>query len=262
MKVRILGSGTSTGVPVIGCHCPICQPPDGVVRPRNVRTRAAISIRLPGTDHDIIIDTGPDFRQQVLAAGIERVEYVFYTHLHADHCHGFDDLRAFFFHRKQPIICYLSPEYLIELKERFAYAFRDTGYKGVTPQLELRPLPNSAFALDGIEVESRSFIHGPVLSYGFRFGEFLYVTDFKEFTPEDIAHWRGKIKVMVASGIHFRSHGAHSVIPETIKLFDALGVERGIITHLSHEVDYDRDSAKLPSHVSLAYDGMEIHVNA
>lgn len=258
IKVTILGSGTSTGVPVIGCHCPVCKPAQPA--PRNIRSRAAIAIRLPGTDHDIIFDTGPDFRQQVLAAGIDHVKYVLYTHLHADHCHGFDDLRAFFFHRKESITCILSPPYMAELKDRFAYAFRDTGYKGVTPQIALQELTTAPFLIDGVEFEGRPFEHGPVLSWGFRVRDFLYVTDFKAFTKDDIAAWRGKIKVAVASGIHFRRHGAHSVIPETIQLFKELGVERGIITHLSHEVDYYRDEPNMPKGVSLAYDGMTFTV--
>lgn len=258
IKVTILGSGTSTGVPVIGCHCPVCKPEKPA--PRNVRTRAAIAIRLPGTDHDIIVDTGPDFRQQVLAAGIDHVKYVLYTHLHADHSHGFDDLRAFFFHRKESITCIMSPPYMAELKDRFAYAFRDTGYKGVTPQITLQPLTMAPFQIDGVEFEARPFQHGPVISWGYRVGEFLYVTDFKAFTEEDIACWRGKIKVMVASGIHFRQHTAHSVIPETIELFRKLGVERGIITHTSHEVDYYVEEPKLPEGVNLAYDGMTFTV--
>lgn len=256
MKITILGSGTSTGVPVIGCNCNVCTSPSSF----NKRLRASIAVKPKGKDHSLIIDTGPDFRTQVLRAGISRVKNVFYTHLHADHCHGFDDLRAFYFFNKEPIKCYMGSEYLKEFQERFSYAFVDTGYKGVTPQIDLTSLPEGEFDVSGVTVESRSFEHGAVNSYGFKFNDFCYVTDFKKFTEKDIKHWRGKIKVMVASGVHFRFHFSHSVIQETIKLFQDLKVERGIISHLSHEVDYHRDKNQLPKNVEFAYDEMEIEM--
>lgn len=256
MIVRILGSGTSTGVPVIGCDCKICSSTDE----KNKRLRASIAVYGKDKDCPIIIDTGPDFRQQVLNAKIKRVKAILFTHLHADHIMGFDDLRAFYFYNKDPITCYLASEYIEELKSKFSYAFEDTGYKGVTPKVELESFQESAFQLGEFNIEARAFEHGVVKSYGFKIDDFCYVTDFKRFTAQDIKDWKGKIKVMVASGIHFREHFSHSVVPETIQLFKELGVQRGILSHLSHEIDYQRDKHKLPENVEFAYDGMEINI--
>lgn len=208
----------------------------------------------------MIVDTGPDFRAQVLQHDIRELEGVLYTHLHADHCHGFDDLRAFSFSRETPIPCYLLPHYIQELKERFSYAFRETGYRGAKPQVALHPIPEEAFQFGPYEIDPVQLPHGPFITSGFRIGNFAYATDFKHFTPEQIQRWRGKITAMVASGIHFGMHPAHSVIPETVELFEKLEVKQGVITHISHMVDHERDSLKLPAHIKLAFDGMSIDV--
>ncbi len=253
-RVVILGSGTSTGVPVIGCSCDVCQSND----PKNKRTRA--SILLETVDgKQFVIDTGPDFRAQMLGAGIRSIDALFYTHLHADHCHGFDDLRAFYFWDKSPIPTYLAKDFSVELPQRFYYAFSDSGYPGATPNLNLNIIPDDGvFDVGGVEVETFRVAHGNVMTSVFRFGSFAYATDFKTFSGSQIEQWRGKIKVMVASGVHFDAHPTHSTIPETIELFDKLEVERGVISHLSHKISYLRDGAGLPKKVSLAYDGMDI----
>lgn len=254
MRVHILGSGTSTGVPVIGCSCPVCSSQD----PRHQRSRASIAITL-AEGPTFLIDTAPELRLQVVRAGISNVDAVFYTHMHADHTHGFDDLRAFYFRRREPLPVYLLPRYHGEMKSRFSYAFNDTGYQGTKPQIDLREIPeDQAFAVQGVTIEPVVLPHGHVVSCGFRLGRFAYVTDFKSFSSEQIKAWRGKLEVMVASGIHFGSHSTHSVIPETLALFEKLEVKQGFITHLSHEVDYQRDAHHLPDYVKFAYDGMII----
>ncbi|MFW7377952.1 MAG: MBL fold metallo-hydrolase [Oligoflexus sp.] len=253
MRVHILGSGTSTGVPVIGCTCEVCQSSD----PKNKRTRASIAV-VVDEDRRFLIDTAPEMRLQILAAGIPSINAVLYTHMHADHTQGFDDLRAFYFKKRQTIPTYLLAEYEDEFRRRFAYAFEETGYLGAKPQIDLRFIPEKKFVIDEVEIEPIVLPHGHVRSCGFRFGEFAYVTDFKGFSKAQIAAWRGKVKVMVASGIHFREHGTHSVIPETLDLFAQLGVEKGVISHLSHEVEHTRDRSRLPRCVEFAYDGMVI----
>ncbi|SME88068.1 MBL fold metallo-hydrolase [Pseudobacteriovorax antillogorgiicola] len=251
MRVHILGSGTSAGVPVIGCHCEVCQSTE----PKNKRTRASIAVEVDGKT--ILIDTAPEMRLQVVRQGIEAIDAVFYTHMHADHAHGFDDLRAFWFHSKSVLPLYLMPEYEEELKTRFSYAFQDTGYRGAVPQVDVRIIDGD-FDFQGLKIETARLHHGSVDSCAFKIGRFAYATDFKKFSEEQIESWRGKIDVMVASGIHFGEHYTHSVIPETLKLFEDLGVKAGYISHLAHEVEYLRDSERLPSFASLTYDGMII----
>ncbi len=256
MRVHILGSGTSSGVPVIGCHCSVCKSSN----PKNQRTRASIAIADGG--RTVLIDTSPELRLQVLRSGIEAIDGLLYSHMHADHTAGFDDLRAFFFKSRRPLDCYLLAEYFTEIKTRFRYAFEDTGYYGLTPQVNLHAIPDSIFSLAGFDIEPIRLTHGNVPSCGFRFGRFAYVTDFKHFPKPKIEEWHGKIDVMVASGIHFGTHSTHSVIPETLQLFDDLGVKRGIISHLAHDVDYVEHKALLPNFVEYAFDGMTIDLEA
>ncbi len=252
MKVNILGSGTSTGVPVIGCDCAVCTG----YAPKNQRTRASIALEQDGDV--ILIDTAPEMRIQVLRAGIKKLKAVFYTHMHADHVHGFDDLRAFYFKSREPLDIYLLPEMIPELRDRFRYAFENTGYNGAIPQVRLHAISSSQFRVGNFDVETVRLPHGHVETCGFRFGNFAYATDFKTFPEQCVRSWQNKIDVMIASGIHFGHHSTHSCIPETIELFRSLGVKRGIISHLAHEVDYDRHNLLLPPGIELAFDGMTI----
>ncbi|MBC7660306.1 MAG: MBL fold metallo-hydrolase [Chitinophagaceae bacterium] len=256
MRVHILGSGTSSGVPVIGCHCKVCMSKD----PKNHRTRASIALVHDG--QTLLVDTAPEMRLQVLRAGIDAIDGLLYTHMHADHTAGFDDLRGFYFKSRTALNAYLLPEYAPDLKARFRYAFEDTGYYGVTPQVTLHSIPDAPFTIAGFPIDPVRLVHGNVPSCGFRVGRFAYVTDFKNFPTAKIAEWRGKIDVMVASGIHFGTHPTHSVIPETLQLFDDLGVKRGIISHLAHDVDYVEHAALLPDFAEYSFDGMTIDLEA
>lgn len=254
MQAILLGTGTSTGIPVIGCACEICQSPHAEDR----RTRTSLALR--NGAETLLFDTAPELRLQVLAAGIKTVRDVIYTHVHADHCHGFDDLRAFYFTSNQPVTCWIPEEFIDEFRTRFSYAFEDTGYLGSKPQVRLKPLPRAPFRIGSFEIDPIRLPHGNVSTAAFRIDSFAYATDFKAFDETQIAAWRGKIRTMVASGIHFGEHKTHSTIPETIALFQELGVERGIITHLSHDVGHHRDRGRLPRGVEFGFDGMVIEV--
>ncbi|MBF0440943.1 MAG: MBL fold metallo-hydrolase [Oligoflexales bacterium] len=255
MRVVILGSGTSTGVPVIGCSCSVCRSKED----RNKRTRSSIAL-LDENGNWIVVDTTPEFRLQALSAGINNLKYVIYTHLHADHCAGFDDLRAYSFTSQDVINCYLDSENKSEFLERFSYAFKDTGYIGMKPVVNLLEIPYSFFKVGALTIEPIRLPHGNLMTVGLKIGRFVYATDFKTFPSDVMDRVTGNVDIMVASGIHFGSHLAHSVIPETIELFKKIGVKRGILTHLSHEVDYYRDCDKLPEFVEFAYDQMVIDV--
>jgi phosphoribosyl 1,2-cyclic phosphate phosphodiesterase len=254
MRVTILGSGTSTGVPVIGCSCSVCRSP----HLENRRTRASIMVTIG--NRNLLFDTSPELRLQILSNGFTQVDAVLYSHMHADHTAGFDDLRAFYFQSRKPLKIYMLPEYIEEIKSRFAYAFLDTGYAGIKPQVVPLPLYDKPLMIEGIEVDPVRVDHGHVSSCGFRIANFAYVTDFKNFPQSKISEWRGKVDVMIASGIHFGTHASHSVIPETIQLFEDLGVTKGVLSHLAHEVDYFEHQSLLPDFVEFAYDGMKIDV--
>ena len=257
IKVTILGSGTSTGVPVIGCDCTVCQSDV----PENKRLRSSIMITRLDTNEHIVIDTTPDFRAQMLRENVKRLKKVLYTHTHADHIHGFDDLRAFYFHSKEKLECYLKKSDMEDLRKRFSYAFEATGYQGVAPQVELIEIGTKPFKVwDDFEVEPIELEHGNVKSTAFRFGRFAYATDFKTFADADINKWRNKIDTMVCSGLHYRPHYTHSTVPETLELFDLLSVKNGVITHTSHEIDFHKASADLPKGRQFAYDGMSFEV--
>lgn len=242
---------------MLGCGCEVCVS----ANPRNTRWRASILVKT----HEgipIVVDTGPEFRLQLLRANVGTLQHVLYTHMHADHCHGFDDLRGLYFNSGLPISCHLDTEYIGELKHRFHYAFEDTGYLGGRPEIQLIPLPQdgAVFRAAGIDIETLRLPHGNVLTNAFRFGSFAYATDFKTFPDDAVAQWRGKIHTMVASGLRWRPHKTHSTIEETITLFEKLAVTRGIITHLNHEIEFERDGKLLPSNVEFAYDGMSFTV--
>ncbi|MES2744761.1 MAG: MBL fold metallo-hydrolase [Bdellovibrionota bacterium] len=255
MRVTILGSGTSTGVPVIGCTCSVCKSP----HIKNKRTRASIMVST--RNRNLLIDTSPELRLQILNNGFTTIDAVLYSHMHADHTAGFDDLRAFYFQSRSSLDIYMLPEYIEEIKGRFAYAFVDTGYTGIRPQVNPFPIFDEPFTVAGITVDPVRVEHGHVDSCGFRIGNFAYVTDFKNFPQAKIEEWRGKVDVMVASGIHFGTHPTHSVIPETLQLFDDLGVKRGILSHLAHDVDTVEHQRLLPNFAEFAYDGMTIDVS-
>ena len=256
-RVTILGCGTSTGVPTIGCACDVCSSSN----PKNKRLRSSILLTHSVNKKNIVVDTTPDFRAQMLRENVKSLDAVLFSHTHADHCHGFDDLRAFYFHSNKPVPCYISKEHLPDLKSRFSYAFESTGYEGYPPQVELIEMQDSFRLWDDLDIEVVHLEHGHILTSGFRFGNFAYITDFKVLPKAVIERWRGKIKIMVASGLRYKDHKTHSLIPETLDIFAKLQVEQGIITHMSHDVEYERDSLKMPSNVILAYDGLSFFVN-
>ncbi|MBI2602249.1 MAG: MBL fold metallo-hydrolase [Deltaproteobacteria bacterium] len=256
VKVTILGSGTSTGVPTIGCPCEVCRSPS----PFNKRTRASILLSHIENGTNLVIDTSPDFRAQVLRHDVTHLEYALFTHTHADHCHGLDDLRAFYFWSRKPVDCWIRKDHAKDFRARFSYVFSDTGYLGTAPQIKLHAISAGHFKAGGYDIELIKLPHGTETTSAFRLGPFAYATDFKSFPPEAIEKWKGKLEVFVASGVQFKEHRTHSSVPETIELFRQLEVKRGIITHLSHAIDYERDSRNLPSFAEYAYDGLQFTV--
>ncbi len=254
-EIIILGSGTSTGVPVVGCECEVCQS----TNPCDKRMRSSIFLTNKQTNKKILIDTTPDLRTQLLNNKINSTDYLLFTHTHADHCHGFDDLKPLFFYKEtKPIKVWATKIHIKELKQRFSYIFQQTGYQGIVPILHEMGEDELQNEFKEQDFEYFSLPHGLTQSTAFRWGNFAYATDFKSFPEPLIKSWKGKIDIMVASGIMHKSHHSHSSVSETVELFKKLEVKQGYITHISHKVSHEKDSQNLPSHIKFAYDGMII----
>lgn len=250
----ILGSGTSFGVPVIGCRCRVCTSAD----PRDRRTRTAALVEVGGVR--LLIDTPPELRLQLVRAGVTAVDAVLYTHEHADHLHGVDDLRAVT-ERCGPLAVYGPPRAIAQLRQRFAYIFDD----GVVPpagtskpELTAATLEaGRAVTLGGVEVLPVECDHGGTPVYGYRFGAAAYLTDVKQVPPGALDGLRG-VRVLVINALFDRPHPTHLSIPEAVAVARAVGAERTYLTHLTHAYGHAELEARLPAGVAPAYDGLTI----
>jgi phosphoribosyl 1,2-cyclic phosphate phosphodiesterase len=252
LSVTILGSGTSTGVPVLGCHCPVCASLD----PRNQRTRCSALIRY--RNRHILIDTTTDLRQQALRERIGRIDAVLYTHAHADHLHGIDDLRAFNFVAGGAIPVFGSEETLGAIRRNFAYIFDEEQEPGYRPRLEMRAI-GAPFTLFGLTVEPLPLRHGRGRSLGYRLGPFAYLVDCNAIPPESEARLAG-LELLVIDALRFRPHDTHFNIPQALETAARLAPRRTLLTHLSHEVDHSRHAPLLPPGTELAFDGQQVEV--
>jgi phosphoribosyl 1,2-cyclic phosphate phosphodiesterase len=257
MRLTFLGTGTSFGVPQIGCGCAVCRSPD----PRDRRTRAGALLQ---TDRaSILIDTPPELRLQMVAAGHSHVDAVLYTHAHADHINGIDDLRIFSVRQRRPLPLYGPPETLERLRMSFDYIFNDTvrPYEGTSkPCLELHALePGEPVEVAGLEVFPLAFRHGHLRVYGYRAGDLAYITDVKSVPPDERRRLRG-LRVLVLNALWWRPHPTHLSIAEAIETAQDLGAERTYLTHLTHETGHAELAGQLPPGVFTAYDGLTVEV--
>lgn len=264
MKLTILGSGTSQGVPTIGCQCEVCRSAD----PRDMRLRSSVMVEWD--DMRVVIDAGPDFRQQMLRTGVRRLDAILLTHEHKDHTGGLDDTRAFNFvdypviHRLQ---LYGTQQVLDAIRRDYFYAFVEQKYRGV-PEIDLFPFSlGSTFEVsseDGerrMEVTSIEGFHSEGFEVtGYRFGDLAYITDFKSISEEEIAKLKG-VKVLVVNALRWSGHYSHFSVSEALELIEKVAPERAYLTHMSHDIGlYDEAMARLPKGVTLAYDGLEINL--
>lgn len=255
---RILGCGTSTGVPIPGCFCTVCTSSD----PRNTRTRTSAYLRLPAGE-GILIDTSPDLRMQALAGGITKVNAILYTHAHADHMLGFDDLRAFNYVQKASIPAYGTPDTLAAIKSLFSYAFtHDPNYVGGgVPRVTLHDFqPFDTLELFGLKIEVLQLLHGRVPVVGFRIGDFAYLTDCNAIPDESQRRLHG-LKTLILDGLRTEAHPTHFTIEQAVEAASKLGAEMTYLIHMSHSVDYASTNALLPKTVQLAFDGLEVEVH-
>lgn len=250
LSITILGSGTSTGVPVVGCRCPVCLSDND----HNRRTRCSAIIQCNG--HNILIDTSTDLRQQVLREGIRHIDAVFYTHSHADHLHGIDDLRGFNLRTKAPIPLYGSQQTIDDIRTRFRYIFDKTEPTGYIPQLSLNPL-NQAVELYGLKIEPIHLQHGRIESFGYRCGPLAYLTDCNGI-PDSSLRQLEDLDLLVLDGLRFSPHSTHFNIPQAIDMAQIIGARQTLLTHLSHEVDHRVHDQQLPVGINFAFDGQRI----
>ncbi|GAA4383164.1 MBL fold metallo-hydrolase [Hymenobacter koreensis] len=255
MVITFLGTGTSQGVPVIGCACPVCSSLDF----RDQRLRVSVHLQVQG--RSIIIDSGPDFRQQVLRARIDHLDALVFTHEHKDHTAGMDDIRAYNFKQQQDMPVYAEPRVLEQLKREYAYIFAEKRYPGV-PQVQTFPIlsDTASFEVEGIEFQPIRALHYKLPVLGFRVGNFSYVTDANHLSPESRERLRGS-EVLVLNALRHEPHISHFSLAEALEVIADVQPKRAYLTHISHLLGKHREvEATLPHNVFLGYDGLRLEV--
>lgn len=253
MKITVLGSGTSSGVPTIGCSCEVCLSAD----PRDNRSRPSVLFQYEG--RNIIIDTTPDFRAQVLRAKLRKLDTVVYTHAHADHILGLDDVRPFNFFQKSTIPLHATEETFAIIKRVFEYAFAEGESQSSRPRLDLHTIDGSPFELFGREWIPIRLLHGRGTVYGFRVGQAAYLTDHSSIPDESKALLRD-LDVLFLDALRRRPHPTHTTLDQAVELAEEIRPQRAFLTHLSHDLGHAKTEAELPPFIRLAYDGLEIEV--
>ena len=252
MRVVILGSGTSAGVPTLGCICPVCTSTD----PHNKRMRCCAYIETRGKR--LLIDCGTDLRTQAIANGVTDVDAVLLTHTHADHVNGIDDLRAFNMVHHHSISMYGLPASLDDLRERFGYCFRPAPPGGGVPQLVLMPLAaDTDTTVEGVPVRPVTVMHGQLPILGFRFERFAYLTDVSSLPDATVDALRG-VDVLVTSALRHRPHPTHMALDESVEVARRVGARQTWFIHMSHDLDHETTNAALPPGMALAHDGLVI----
>ncbi|EAY31452.1 MBL fold metallo-hydrolase [Microscilla marina] len=253
MKVTVLGSGTSQGVPVIACDCEVCQSLDY----RDQRLRAAIHIEVD--NQSIVVDTGPDFRQQMLRERITSLDAVLYTHQHKDHTAGMDDLRSFNFKQEKDVPVYARAEVMQQLKQEFAYIFvaKEKKYPGVL-NIEEFIIENRPFDINGTTIIPIEVLHHKLPVFGFRVQNFTYVTDTNYIADNEIEKMKGT-EFLILDALRKEEHISHFNIDQALEVIAKVQPKQAYLTHISHKMGLHADvNAELPENVQLAYDGLQI----
>lgn len=253
MKITVLGSGTSQGVPVIGCSCSVCRSLDF----RDKRLR--VSIHLEVDNQSFIIDSGPDFRQQILRERITHLDALIFTHEHKDHTAGMDDIRSFNFLQKQDIPIYARLSVLEQLKREFEYVFSEKKYPGV-PRVKAIPITNTPFQVNTIQINPIEALHYKLPVFGYRIKDFTYLTDIKSISESEKEKIKGS-KVLLLDALQKEDHLSHLTLSEALELAEEIGAEKTYLTHISHKMGLHQDiNSELPENVKLAYDGLKFEL--
>lgn len=251
MKVTFLGTGTSQGVPIITCTCSVCSSTD----PRDNRLRASVLIE---TEHtNIVLDTGPDFRQQMLREKVQKVDAILFTHGHKDHTAGFDDIRGFNWKTKEAMEVYANEEVEIVLKRDFHYAFAEHKYPGV-PNLNLNVIQNKNFMIRDVAITPIEVLHYKLPVFGYRIDDFSYITDANFISDSEKEKLKGS-KVLVLNALRKSEHISHFTLDQAVAIAREIGAEQTYLIHMSHQMGLHAEvDSELPEGINLAYDGLAV----
>jgi phosphoribosyl 1,2-cyclic phosphate phosphodiesterase len=253
MEITFLGTGTSGGVPFIGCQCEVCKSTD----PRDNRLRCSILIKT--NDLTFAVDCGPDFRQQMLREDIRHLDALLMTHSHKDHTGGLDDIRAYNFMNKKAMDIYCDYPTELGLKDQYSYVFTETDYPYL-PQINFIRIDDSPFKMGSLDVIPIEVMHGKMPVKAFRFGDFTYITDAKTITEKERQKIRGT-KILVVNALRYEDHYSHHTVDEAMELTEDIKPEVTYLIHMSHQFGLHKEQEKkLPPHIRPAYDGLKIIV--
>lgn len=251
MQLTILGAGSSAGTPALGCTCATCVSTD----PRNKRTRCSSVVTLDD-GRVILIDTSPDLRQQALRENLLRVDAVLYTHTHADHLHGIDDLRAFCQINRCQIPLYSYPEAISHIQDKFGYTLREPSNYWDLPVLAAHVV-EAPFTAAGVQVTPIPVMHGKIRIYAYRIGNLVYMTDVSAI-PESSFDLLQGVEVLLIDCLRETPHPTHVSVSESLALIERIGARRNVLIHMTHELEYHALQARLPAHVAVGYDGLQL----
>jgi phosphoribosyl 1,2-cyclic phosphate phosphodiesterase len=253
LTITFLGSGTSQGVPVIGCECEVCTSLDF----RDKRLRSSVYVKTD--DVTFVIDTGPDFRQQILRERINQLDAVVFTHEHKDHTAGLDDIRAFNYWQKMDMPVYASGRVIEHLKKEFSYIFSDKKYPGI-PKIEVSEIQNQPFYIKRTKVTPIEVLHYKLPLYGYRINDFTYITDANYISDEELEKIKGT-KVLVLNALQKAAHISHFNLEQAIELAKRVGAKKTYFTHISHSLgQHNKVSHELPENIFLAFDGLKVTI--
>jgi len=253
IEITVLGTGTSQGVPVVACNCRVCDSND----PRDQRLRTAVLIETH--EKTIVIDAGPDFRQQMLREKVKKLDALLISHNHKDHTGGLDDVRAFNWIQKKPMDVYARDSVLKSIKKDFDYAFEEEKYPGV-PQINLHTITSKPFEIRSEQIIPIDAMHAQMPVFGFRIGDFSYLTDASIIEPEEMDKMKGS-KFIIINALRKEKHYSHFNLEEAIEILQYLKPEKGYLTHISHQMGlHEQVSKELPPRIELAYDGLKLQI--
>jgi phosphoribosyl 1,2-cyclic phosphate phosphodiesterase len=251
LKITFLGTGTSQGVPVIGCKCEVCNSLDY----RDKRFRSSIHIQANGKS--LVVDTGPDFRQQMLRENIDRVDAILFTHAHRDHTAGLDDVRAFNFLQQMDMPVYGTRPTINQIREDFAYAFQPNAYPGL-PRITLNEIDEAAFSINGVDILPLPVMHLKLPVLGFRLGNFAYITD-ANYISESTLERLAAVEVLVLNALQREYHVSHFNLEGAIQMAEIIGAKKTYFTHISHKLGLQATvDRELPENIALAFDGLQL----
>ncbi|MBV6644227.1 MAG: MBL fold metallo-hydrolase [Cyclobacteriaceae bacterium] len=251
MKITFLGTGTSQGVPVIGCECETCRSLDH----QDKRLRSSVLVQIE--DLQFVIDTGPDFRQQMLRERVRRLDAVLYTHEHKDHTAGLDDVRSFNFLQQMDMPLFAHERVITQLHREYSYIFAKEKYPGV-PRVQTHLIENKTFKINNLSVTPIEVMHYKLPVFGFRIHDFTYITDANHIAEEEIEKIKGS-KVLVLNALQKTDHISHFTLDQAIAMAEKIGAEKTYLTHISHKLGRHRDvRQELPEGVELAFDGLKL----